>query len=149
MLAHDTTGLTEGLHALLDGSPSAGLVTGQATDRRLALVFSGQGGQRTGMGRVLRERSEVFARAWHEVATELDPLLDRPLDELVKGDLGRTGDVQPALFALQVAQFRLLESWGVRPDVLVGIRWGRLRLRMWLGFFRLRTRVCWWVRGLG
>jgi acyl transferase domain-containing protein/thioesterase domain-containing protein len=117
VLAEDAAAAVAGLSALAEDLPAAGLVTGRGAGAgRLAVVFSGQGGQRSGMGQGLYARFPVFAAAWDEVAAGLG----LPLDELVAGDLDRTGDAQPALFALQVALFRLVESWGVRPEVLIG-----------------------------
>ncbi|WP_198161897.1 type I polyketide synthase [Nocardia puris] len=118
----DERALLGGLAAVAAGLPSPALVSGRVEPGALAVVFAGQGGQRTGMGLGLYAEYPAFAAAFDEVAAHLDGELERPLRELIASGarLDETGHAQPALFALEVALFRLAESWGVAPDFVAG-----------------------------
>ncbi|WP_425472671.1 SDR family NAD(P)-dependent oxidoreductase [Streptomyces sedi] len=126
VLGADRAALWDGLAALAEGRPSTGVFSGTVAAGGLGFLFSGQGSQRLGMGRELAARYPVFADALHEALGHFDPAVAEVLfgeDEVV---LNETGFTQPALFAVEVALFRLLASWGVRADVLAGHSIGEL-----------------------
>jgi mycoketide-CoA synthase len=126
----DRDQLLAGLDELATGDVGS-VVQGTAPQGgKTVFVFPGQGSQILGMGMGLHAGYPVFAEAFNTVVGELDRHLLRPLREVMWGHdedlLNTTEFAQPALFAMEVALFRLLESWGIRPDFVLGHSIGEL-----------------------
>ncbi|NKE62223.1 SDR family NAD(P)-dependent oxidoreductase, partial [Lentzea sp. PSKA42] len=128
-----TRALFEHRAVLLDG---AEIARGVARRTEPALLFSGQGAQRVGMGKELYEAFPVFRDAFDEVLGHLGP----KLRDVMWGDeeaLNQTGNTQPALFAFEVALYRLLEFYGVTAAHVTGHSIGEIAAAHIAGVFSL------------
>ncbi|MGW7750955.1 SDR family NAD(P)-dependent oxidoreductase [Streptomyces violaceusniger] len=135
-IGEDRDELLAAVRALAEGRSHPGLTRATAATRSggTAFMFTGQGSQRPGMGRELYRTFDVFAAALDDACAHLDPLLGRSLrDTLFAAEdtdqaraLHDTGVTQAALFALETALFRLVESFGLTPSFLTGHSVGEL-----------------------
>jgi acyl transferase domain-containing protein len=139
IIAEDRDVFLRGLDAVARGEPDPGVVHGAVSSAgKTAFLFTDEGSQVPGAGRELYARLPVFARSLDEACELLDGQLrarpHRPVREVLFAAAGTTDAALPdqavfaqaALFALEVALFRLIGSWGLRPDFVVGHASGEL-----------------------
>lgn len=75
-----------------------------------ALVFPGQGSQAVGMGQSLAENFAVARDVFSEVDEALGMNLSKIIKEGPDADLTRTENAQPAIMAVSMAAFRVMEQ---------------------------------------
>ncbi|EST33057.1 type I polyketide synthase [Streptomyces roseochromogenus] len=106
---------------LLRGGATIREIRGVARPGGTALLFSGQGSQRLGMGRELYETHPVFAESFDAVAEHTGlPLKEVVFGAAQDGLLDQTRYAQVALFAVEVSLYRLIRSLGVDVHAVVG-----------------------------
>jgi len=138
--------LRQQLSAFVAGKDTSDLISQQVTKRKppkIAFLFTGQGSQYVGMGRQLYETQPTFRQTLDQCAEILRPDLQQPLLEVLYPEAGKsspldnTAYTQPALFALEYALFRLWESWGIKPNAVMGHSVGEYAAACVAGIFSL------------
>ncbi|TMS00284.1 type I polyketide synthase [Nonomuraea basaltis] len=128
--AKAVTALRTGNQAMWRMLRAQGVFLGRGPAPKVAFLYTGQGSQYVNMLRDLREREPIVAATFDEADRVMTPLLGRPLTSYIfcdDADLGlaqqrllQTEITQPAVLTVDAALTRLLEAYGVRPDMVMG-----------------------------
>jgi acyl transferase domain-containing protein len=107
---------------------SQGIFRGAGPAPKVAFVYTGQGSQYLGMLDGLRKIEPIVAETFAEADRVMEPILGRPLTSYLYGvsgeaaeeELRQTAITQPAVLAADIAITRLLASFGIAPDLVMG-----------------------------
>jgi len=106
-----------------------GVVNQHVKSSKIAFLFTGQGSQYVNMGRQLYQQEPTFRKAIDHCDQILRSYLEKPLLEVLYPQnveaqslkaIDETAYTQPALFAIEYALFQLWQSWGIKPDIVMG-----------------------------
>ncbi|NEO80921.1 MAG: type I polyketide synthase, partial [Moorea sp. SIO4G3] len=129
VIASEPTELIEKLLGWKTESELVGVFSGQPNSEspQIAFLFTGQGSQYVNMGRQLYEKAPTFRQALEQCDQILKPDLETSILEIIYPKdaqklsiLDQTAYTQPAIFALEYALFKLWDSWGIKPNVVMG-----------------------------
>ncbi|MGD9619479.1 MAG: type I polyketide synthase [Mycolicibacterium sp.] len=123
----------------------AAAAAGESSSRRVAFLFPGQGSQHIGMARGLHDNEPVFAKHFDECATAFSDEMGYDLRAEIFDGVGRnlehTDRAQPALFTVEYALAKLIQSYGIAPSIMAGHSIGEYPAATLAGVFDLDTAV--------
>ncbi len=150
-VVHDQANAATVLSAAQIDGATDNVFVGQAvpglTDsaERVAFLFPGQGAQHVGMARGLYDSEPVFARHFDECVAAFNDEMGYDLRAEIFDGVGRnlehTDRAQPALFTVEYALARLVQSYGVEPAIMAGHSIGEYPAATIAGVFDLDTAV--------
>ena len=113
---------------------------------RVALMFSGQGSQHPAMGKILYQNEPVFREVIDECDEIASPLLGASLRDLLLSstsidEVSSTAITQPLVFTMDYALARLWQSWGLKPDFVMGHSIGEYVAACLAGVFTLKDAL--------
>jgi len=151
VIASNKAELTTKLKNLAAGQEVTGVFSSQISSHtgspKIAFLFTGQGSQFVNMGWQLYQTQPTFRKALEQCDEILRPYLEIPLLQVLyptgeKHDkslqLDQTIYTQPALFAIEYALAQLWQSWGIKPDAVMGHSVGEYVAATVAGVFSLK-----------
>jgi malonyl CoA-acyl carrier protein transacylase/thioesterase domain-containing protein/NAD(P)-dependent dehydrogenase (short-subunit alcohol dehydrogenase family)/acyl carrier protein len=137
----------------LQAKDAARVFTDVASDdpRSVAFMFAGGGAQHPNMGLDLHRDEPVFRATLEQALAFCETKLNRPLRAVLFPAAGHEAQAAkqleqpslalPALLAVQVAQARLLMSWGIQPAAMIGHSMGEYTAAHLAGVFSLEDAL--------
>lgn len=114
--------------------PTKGIFIGEGLPLgKLGMIFPGQGSQYSNMLRDLANKYAIVRQTFDEADEVMEKIVGKSLSSKIFPDPGdqtavaqseeflrKTENTQPAMLAADIALYRLLTSWGLRPDAVAG-----------------------------
>ncbi|NEQ83130.1 MAG: type I polyketide synthase [Moorea sp. SIO2I5] len=156
VVAADQQELVEKLQQHQQGEEVAGIYSGQqeynTTTAKIAFLFTGQGSQYVNMGRQLYQQAPTFREAinqYDDILKTVETFRDKSLREILypaddssdSSLLNQTAYTQPVLFAIEYALCQLWQSWGIKPDAVMGHSVGEYVAACVAGVFSLEDAL--------
>jgi phthiocerol/phenolphthiocerol synthesis type-I polyketide synthase E len=147
-VVHDREHAATVLRASEHDNVAVGESTGEdveSTSERVVFMFPGQGAQHVGMAQGLYDAEPVFAEHFDTCAAGFHDEMGIDLHaEIFSGaatDLERIDRSQPALFTVEYALAKLVDSYGVRAGAYIGYSTGEYIAATLAGVFDLETAI--------
>ncbi len=141
LVADSRQALREKLSDWLNGK----YVAPKKASGKTAFLFTGQGSQYAGMGKQLYATSSLFRSTLDQCHDILKTLLDRSLCSLLfendNDAINLTLYTQPVLFSFEYALCKLWQSWGIKPDYVMGHSVGEYVAACIAGVFSLEDAL--------
>ncbi|KAA3610668.1 MAG: SDR family NAD(P)-dependent oxidoreductase [Calditrichaeota bacterium] len=110
-----------------------GVFFGQGSGKKVAFLYTGQGSQYVNMIEDLKDADPLVTNLFKKADEVMTPLIGKPLTDFIyadkkdekataiaENDLKQTEITQPAVLTVDTALSEMLQSYGIKPDMVMG-----------------------------
>ncbi|MCP4147169.1 MAG: SDR family NAD(P)-dependent oxidoreductase [bacterium] len=145
------TGIDEAIENLTsENYGKAFTASSKAIERKVVFMFSGIGAQYVEMGKQLYQNEPLFREEMDRCFDIVTPLLGQPVKEKLypsaaetanPADIHRPEIAQVVVFIFEYALAKLLMTWGIKPQAMIGYSFGEYTAATLAGVFSLEDAL--------